>query len=1148
MNCDLDHTLDWELGYKEIHIMRKTLKLAIAALSFAVLPALALAQVTATPAATVILFNPAAVDVAVGSAQQLTATFAVSGYTGSFTPTATLHYGHDYSAGAVNCTATAGGENCSVAITFQPTLPGGRKDALFLMDGSTRLATVLLYGVGQAPLALMQPGVVTSPVTSFANYIYDSTVDENGTVYFISALLSSIYSLPKDGTTPTLVAITGLSSPRSISIDGAGVLYISDQKYNASMTTYDTVQGVQGSIALPITSYWQFSNVDGIGDLFVNSSNNNSIYEIKADGTTTDTVINPTITQASNSAVDAAGDLFFGGYQINELTPAGVQTQINTVGAGEGMGVDAANTVYATRYTGVGGVAELPASDYTTYMASLDPAASPLGLGLASDGTLYVGNYGNLDKVDRTQGAIDFGSQTVGVASAVQNIGIYNGGNENLDLSSFVISGAGFATQAATTNSCPQGLAIAPGEFCQIGVTLTTPNAGSFSGTLTFTSNSLKASGTTHTVALSGYSYGVYMVPSPTALTFGNQNTGTTSTAQTVTLTNNGYYWPGTVGTPAVPSSTYSVTVPSACNSVAVGASCQVSVTFTPTAAQSYSGTVTLPISGSATPPSVTFTVSGTGVNPAPTATLSPALNFPSTNAGTTSSPLTATLFNTGASPLTGIVPSIAGTNPGDFALSTGTSACGSTLAVDSSCLIYVTFTPAGGAAYSATLSVADNAASSPQTIALAGTGVLGTQAITFALLTSPIAYSSGLTVPLVATGGASGNPVVFTIDTSSTGTGSITGSTLTVTGVGNFIIDANQAASTSYSAAPQAQRTVQVMQAAQSISFTQPTTPVTYSSGLTSALSATGGASGNSVVFTIDSSSTGAGTISGSTLTVTGVGSFVIDANQAGNTNYSAAPQVQRTVQVTLAAQTITFANPGAQTVGTPLTLSATASSGLTVAFTSTTTSACTVAGTQATFLTPGTCTIDANQAGNSTYAAATMVPQSFTVNAAPTPTYTVASPTAPQTVQPGGAATYTINVNPVNGSFTSAVTLTASGLPTGATASFSPATVTPGSEGASSTLTIQTAASTLVATGSGWKLATPVLALIGLFFVPGKRRRRWLALGVLLIASLSALTALSGCGGGFTLTKSSQSYTITVTGTSGADVQTTTVQLTVQ
>ena len=86
----------------------------------------------------------------------------------------------------------------------------------------------------------------------------------------------------------------------------------------------------------------------------------------------------------------------------------------------------------------------------------------------------------------------------------------------------------------------------------------------------------------------------------------------------------------------------------------------------------------------------------------------------------------------------------------------------------------------------------------------------------------------------------------------------------------------------------------------------------------------------------------------------------------------------------IALASQTITFANPATQTVGTPLTLTAMASSGLPVSYSASTTSVCIVSGSTATFLTPGTCTITAAQAGSSVYAAANSVSQTFTVNAA--------------------------------------------------------------------------------------------------------------------------------------------------------------------
>jgi hypothetical protein len=65
-----------------------------------------------------------------------------------------------------------------------------------------------------------------------------------------------------------------------------------------------------------------------------------------------------------------------------------------------------------------------------------------------------------------------------------------------------------------------------------------------------------------------------------------------------------------------------------------------------------------------------------------------------------------------------------------------------------------------------------------------------------------------------------------------------------------------------------------------------------------------------------------------------------------------------------------------------TPVTLTATASSGLAVVFSSTTPTVCTVAGAAVSLLTVGTCTIQAAQAGNTIYNAAPPVPQSFTVS----------------------------------------------------------------------------------------------------------------------------------------------------------------------
>ena len=578
----------------------------------------------ASPAQTVLSFNPAAVGTTASGAQQLTATFSVSGYSGAFTPTASLRYGLHYAAGAVNCTAAGSGETCTVKVTFVPTLPGGRQDALFLMNGSTVLATALLYGVGQSPLGLIQPGIVTQPVAQNANYLYESAVDENGTVYVLGSNSNTVISVTRAGVVTTLpVTVT---SPHGIAVDGTGTLYIGQNGYSHSIVTYSATAGMGAITVAPPTPYTPCSNsnsgsleylytvaVDGLGDLFMTEILCQQIFELKPDGTYATTAISPAITQPSTMTADSAGNVYVGGYTINELTAGGVQTQINAVGASDGLAVDAAGTVYATRYAGAGGVAELPASNYGASLATLDPAASPLGASVGPDGTVFVGNYTNLDRVDRSQGAIAFGAQAANTTTSPQTVSLYNGGNEALTVSGVSVTGAGFAVQAAATNNCTSGAVVPPGALCNVAVTWTPPHAGTFSGTLSLASNSLNTAATLP-VALSGFVYGVYVTASPDPVGFGTRAVGAMSSLP-VSLTNSGDLYSAGIGTPSSDNPAFTVAPGTCTSSLAVGASCQLAVTFAPTATQAYSGTVTLMVSSSGGGPAqtVTFTVTGTG-------------------------------------------------------------------------------------------------------------------------------------------------------------------------------------------------------------------------------------------------------------------------------------------------------------------------------------------------------------------------------------------------------------------------------------------------------------------------------------------------------------------------------------------------------
>jgi len=285
-----------------------------------------------------------------------------------------------------------------------------------------------------------------------------------------------------------------------------------------------------------------------------------------------------------------------------------------------------------------------------------------------------------------------------------------------------------------------------------------------------------------------------------------------------------------------------------------------------------------------------------------------PTLTFPNTNAGSTSGEQTVNLTNLGNAQLTVTSMQL----PTGFIWGPDTS-CNTSASFQiepgMSCELAIEFAPPGGANYSNPVAINENSLNNPAQvlIPLVGQGEQLTQTITFTPPTSPVPYSTGLTIPLVATGGASGNPVVFSIDPSSTGSGSIVGSTLDVAGGGIFVIDANQAGNAEYAAAPQVQVTVQVAQLQQTITFPAPILVPLAQGSVTLGATAS---SGLPVTYTILN---GAGTISnGNVLSFTGAGAVQLQANQAGNAQYAAAMAVNGTVSI---SPTMTPAS------GTPLT-----------------------------------------------------------------------------------------------------------------------------------------------------------------------------------------------------------------------------------
>jgi hypothetical protein len=247
---------------------------------------------------------------------------------------------------------------------------------------------------------------------------------------------------------------------------------------------------------------------------------------------------------------------------------------------------------------------------------------------------------------------------------------------------------------------------------------------------------------------------------------------------------------------------------------------------------------------------------------------------------------------------------------------------------------------------------------------------------------------------------------------------------------------------------------------------------PSTFTASVIFTAAVSAGATGT-MTFMDGSTVLGTGTITGTTATFTtttlAIGSHPITAVYRGDSNYNSVTSavlsetVNKATPGTGGVSAITVAsNINPSTFGQSVTFTATVPSGATgtVRFTdgSTLLGTATITGTTASFTTAtlaiGSHPITAVYSGDSNYNSASstglsqvvLSPADFAVSATP----------ASQIIPPGSSTNYSVNVTSVTAPFTNPVALTATGFPTGATYSFSPAAVTPGAAGATSSLTV--------------------------------------------------------------------------------------------
>jgi hypothetical protein len=674
------------------------------------------------------------------------------------------------------------------------------------------------------------------------------------------------------------------------------------------------------------------------------------------------------------------------------------------------------------------------------------------------------------------------------------------------------------AAFAIAGGTCNFPGALAPGATCTVVVSFTPTVDGAYTGSIVLDSN---ANSSPSTINLSGTGVGVCYdsatLTSP--LSFSSPPNVTTAT-KTTTLTNTGNC-PISTNTSSAAiinnnpsgSATFTLVSNNCPATLNVGDTCTFSLDFTPTALTSYSAQLRLDIPSYG---DIYSYLNGAGIT-APAVSFSPTpIDFPATTAGATATAINTVLTNIGNAPLTNIVISLSGTDPGNFAFS-GTNNCpttaGSSLAAGASCTISVDFSPqAGTTNYSATISVADNATGTPQTVPLNGT--LSAAGPNTNLNISEIIHFADASVLTPSTLLSVAEKIHFS--------DSSPGQLLTP----STLLEISEVIHTSD--APEVFSSV-LIQDNETVHTTD--TPVFHESKLildTETIHTTDTPAMNLSKLILDTETIHT--------TDTPVGKILVSPTTTALT--SSALALAAGTPVTFTA---TVASPGGTPTGN-VTFHDGAAALSTVALSNG------VATYVTSSLSDGAHSISAVYLGNAGFLTSTSNVLTETVS-----DFTLKISPASLALLPAGKGSLTLTATSLGGAFSLPINFAVTGLPAGATDTFSPPSITPGTAPASSTLTIQAPAQA-ARNDRSWPLGArtslalgALLPFLGLLRIR-RARMRGFGLTLLALVSLCAAAGMSGCTGGGFFTQPPQNYTVTITATSGSAVHSASFQLTVE
>lgn len=212
-----------------------------------------------------------------------------------------------------------------------------------------------------------------------------------------------------------------------------------------------------------------------------------------------------------------------------------------------------------------------------------------------------ISGTGVTPAVKLSPSSLTFATQVVNTSSAGQSVTLTNTGLGTLTLTKVSVS-----AQFTETNTC--GFSVVAGASCTITVKFKPTAINTITGTISVTDNAI---GSPQKVTLTGT--GTYVQLSPTSENFGNQPVGTTSLSKKITLSNKGSVAVSSVVISLTGTNPGDFAQTNTCGtSVAAGASCFITVTFTPTVKGRRTANVSVSDNGGGSPQMVSLTGTGT--------------------------------------------------------------------------------------------------------------------------------------------------------------------------------------------------------------------------------------------------------------------------------------------------------------------------------------------------------------------------------------------------------------------------------------------------------------------------------------------------------------------------------------------------------